>query len=196
MNTATAERPETWSLPARTLRSDGLNGFAANEKLVLPNGHSVVIRPIVPQDAAGEQDFVATMSPTSRLRRFHQGLSVLPDDVLRAFTQIDYRSHVALVAETGPSSARSLIADARYVVDSGEASAEFAIAVSDQWQGSGLGRHLMQRLMRHAAEAGLVRLHGDILPNNQPMLALMRSLGAEIGISPDDDSLCRAELVL
>jgi hypothetical protein len=28
------------------------------------------------------------------------------------------------------------------------------------------------------------------------MLALMRSLGAEISVSPDDDSLCRAELIL
>jgi acetyltransferase len=194
MNTATVENHTNPTAEMGSRELVRRAGNVAVEKLLLANGHSVVIRPIVPQDAKGEQEFVTTMSPTSRLRRFHRGLAALPDDLLRAFTQVDFRSHVALVAEADDG--HSLVADARYVVDGREPTAEFAIAVSDSWQGSGLGRHLMQRLMRHAADPGLDRLHGDILPSNQPMLALMRSLGAEISVSPDDDSLCRAELIL
>jgi GNAT superfamily N-acetyltransferase len=41
----------------------------------------------------------------------------------------------------------------------------------------GLGRHLMRRLVRWARGKKLDRLYGDVLESNQPMLALVQSLG-------------------
>ena len=38
-------------------------------------------------------------STTTRHRRFHVALNGLPPALLRRFTEIDYRTHVALVAE-------------------------------------------------------------------------------------------------
>jgi acetyltransferase len=161
------------------------------DRLTLRDGRSVTLRPILPQDADAEQAFVSAMSPASRYRRFHQGISELSEGLLREFTQIDYRTHLALVAESSKDDDGTLVADARYVVNEDGTSADFAIAVADSWQGLGLGSELMQRLLRHARRAGLARLCGDVLSTNESMLGLMRRLQARITPDLEDASLQR-----
>ena len=62
------------------------------------------------------------------------------------------------------------------ITDSGR-EAEFAILVSHYIAGMGLGRHLMRRLVRWAKGRKLEKLWGDVMEQNQPMLALAQSLG-------------------
>lgn len=167
------------------------------DRLALRDGRSVTVRPILPQDADAEQAFVSTMSPTSRYRRFHFGMSELPEWMLQAFTQIDYRTHFALIAEANDEvEQRALVADARYVVSEDGSTAEFAIAVADDWQGLGLGHELMKLLLRHARRAGLTRLTGDVLINNEAMLALMQRLDADITPDLKDESLVQVHFFL
>lgn len=187
--------------PAQTPRRDSVppappvqSRHAAWERLTLANGGSLRIRPIGPRDAGAEQAFVAGLSPLARFRRFHFGVNELPDALLRTFVNADQLGHVALVAESVDDG--RIVADARYVLEDGGRSAEFAIAVSDAWQGLGLGRQLMHRLMARARRSGVERLCGDILADNAPMLALMRRLGARLMPAPDDDALYRACLAV
>lgn len=177
-------------LPARVPGEDTID-----DRLALADGRSLVVRPVEPRDAAGEQAFVAGLSATARFRRFHFGLSELPEAMLHAFTHADQKTHVALVAEDEDDGHR-IVADARYVIDSEKQSAEFAIAVSDAWQGIGLGRKLMLKLLAHARSSGIKRLFGDVLADNAPMLALMSRLDACLTPSPEDDSLVRASFAL
>ncbi len=166
------------------------------EQLMLADGRRVIVRPVLPQDAAGEQALVTAMSPNSRRMRFHGAVSQLPASLLRQMTDIDYRRHVALVAEAlVDSDTTELIADARYVVrsDSPE-QGEFAIAVADAWQGLGLGRRLLKRLAEHACRHGVRRLDGSVLVGNHTMLAMMQMLGAWIRDDPDDATLMRVSL--
>ncbi len=160
--------------------------------LTLRDGRRVRVRPVRAHDAAAEQAFVVALSPLARYRRFHLGLSELPAGLLRSFTEVDQSAHVALVAEAGDT----IVADARYVRDSTGRTGEFAIAVADAWQGSGLGRALMQRLLASAGRAGLERLCGAVLADNEPMLAVMRRLGARLAADPEDPALFRACLAL
>lgn len=162
----------------------------------LADGRSVQVRPVRPDDAAAEQSFVMALSPASRRRRFHGAMKQLPSSVLLAMTAIDFRHHVALVAEACcADGAARLVADARYVRDdAGEA--EFAVAVADDWQGQGLGRTLLQRLGRHARLGGIGTLRGSVLADNVPMLALMRSLGAHLRDDPTDASIVLATFEL
>ena len=69
------------------------------DRVVLVDGRSLVVRPVEPRDAAAEQAFVSGMSPSTRFRRFHFGLTELPGTMLRAFINADQTTHVALVAE-------------------------------------------------------------------------------------------------
>jgi acetyltransferase len=170
-----------------------------DERLRLADGRCARLRPVRPDDVAVEQAFVGALSPQSRRRRFHGAMNRLPEAALRAMTAIDHRHHVALVAEAGCSDgAARLVADARYVREQGGAdhTAEFAIAVADDWQGLGLGRALMRRIAAIAQSHGLVALRGSVLVENTPMLALMRRLGATLHPEPGDGSIVQVRFAL
>lgn len=166
------------------------------EALRLPHGQRFVVRPIRPQDADAEQVFVRSLSTTSRVLRFHIGIRELSPQQLRAMTDVDPRRHVALVVQQGDR-AGPIVADARYVRDDDDAgSAEFAIAVADEWQGHGLGRHLLARLADHARRDGVARLYGEVLHENRRMIALVREAGGRFEHVPGDARLTRAVLQL
>lgn len=167
------------------------------DRLTLADGRHVVVRPVLAWDAEAEQAFVRGLSPAARQQRFHVALHELPPDLLRLLTEVDHRDHVAVVAESLDDEDEPLIvADARYVLGTGGADGEFALAVSDRWQRVGLGSALLRSLARHAARRGVHRLHGEVLRTNAPMLSLMRRLGA--GFEPVQGSalLIRAVLEL
>ncbi len=150
------------------------------ETLRLRDGRDVLLRPVHRSDADALQRFFASLSPRSRLLRFHGAVNRLPVQALQMLTTQVAQRHVALVATTlTDDSERVLLADARYVVaEDGEA--EFAVTVADAWQGQGLGRALLQRLAIHARTSGIQQLSGSVMPGNEPMLGLMSHLGAEL----------------
>lgn len=162
------------------------------DHVLLGDGRTATVRPVLPSDLEAERRFIVDLSPQARHRRFHIGVATLPETMLQSFTHIDYRTHVALVAvaESGP--VPRLVADARYVMLDDAAHAEFAIAVADDWQGIGLGRELLVRLGTHARRSGLRRLCGDVLRDNTAMIGLVRSLGGRVRSHPEDRSAMRA----
>jgi acetyltransferase len=63
--------------------------------------------------------------------------------------------------------------------------AEFAIVLSDDWQGRGLGRRLLGELIAAAQRGGVRRLYGTTLLENAAMIALAQSLGFVVTNDPD-----------
>jgi len=63
-------------------------------------------------------------------------------------------------------------------------------------KGRGLARHLMTRLIDWGRARGLERITGQILSENHPMLAFIRTLGFTIHHMPDEPDLVEAVLVL
>lgn len=153
------------------------------ERELLRDGRSVLLRPAHHGDAALLQSFFAELSPRSRLLRFHGAVNGLSDaEACMLSTQVASR-HVALVALADrPDGLPELCAEARYAVDEGldAGEVEFGIAVADEWQQLGLGRALLTRLAIHARASGYSRLRGSVMPGNEPMLALLWTLGAEL----------------
>ena len=154
------------------------------EILEVANGQRVTVRPISPSDAAKFQAFVTGLSKTSRYHRFMGGLRELPPPMLDRLTRIDYRRHMALVAETRREGMPILVAEARYAFDADRDSAELAVAVADEWQGLGLAKALLRRLIGHAAAAGFRRLHGETLASNACIVHLAWTAGFSIIPAP------------
>lgn len=152
----------------------------------LKDGTEVTIRPIRPEDAEMEQDFVQRLSAESKYFRFMETVSELSTSMLVRFTQIDYDREMALVATREHNGGEQQIGVARYVTLPDGETCEFAIAISDEVQGQGLGSMLMRRLIEVAAGEGLKTMQGDVLANNTKMLGLMRHLGFSIRPSRDD----------
>ena len=78
---------------------------------------------------------------------------------------------------------------ARYLTNPDKKTCEFAIVVSDKWQGKGIARLLMQKLIDIARNRGLEVMEGQVLANNYRMLELMTSLNFQIGNDPGDPGI-------
>jgi acetyltransferase len=144
------------------------------------------VRPIRPEDAELERAFVHGLSDESRYFRFFYQLHELTPAMLARFTQVDYDREMALVAIDGSGAARSIVAVARYIIIADRESAEFAIVVTDAWQGRGVARLLMTRLVDCARARGLRRLEGAVLRANSKMLKFMADFGATSRDDPED----------
>jgi acetyltransferase len=55
--------------------------------------------------------------------------------------------------------------------------AEFALVVSDRFQGFGLGTELLSRLLQVGRDENIDRIFGDILPENVEMQRICEKLG-------------------
>jgi acetyltransferase len=67
--------------------------------------------------------------------------------------------------------------------------------VSDAYQGQGLGRHLLGRLIAVARARGVRKLTGQVLVENAPMLQLVKTLGFRETL-PASDGIATVELGL
>jgi acetyltransferase len=160
----------------------------------LADGSRVTIRPTLPQDAELQQEFFRGLSVEGRYRRFMTRLNELPEALVERFASIDYRSHLALLAEVFEDGCETMIGEARYVVDARDSTTcEFAIAVADDWQAHGIARALIDRLERQAAASGIRRMIADTLITNKAMLQLAARAGYAVSVSRDDASLARLE---
>jgi len=164
--------------------------------VVYLEGERAVIRPVLPQDQDLTAAFFGDLSPRARQQRFLSAMRSLPPGLLERLTQVDYTSHLALVAEVFRDGRERVIAEARYAVGWDRSEAEFAIAVAEPWQGLGLARRLLETLGRRAAEAGIRRLVGETLDTNERMLKFAQRAGFSITRSLDTRGLMRLQKTL
>ena len=155
-------------------------------------GAPVTIRPLRPDDAAIERDFVTGLSDETRYNRLLGGAVKVSDEYIRRLTQLDWSREAAFAAITMLGDRESIIGVARYVADESGEDCEFALVLADAWQGRGIGRRMLEKLERVAAQRGIRRMHGEILSTNARMLAMMRKLGYRLKHHPQDATVTRA----
>ncbi|ALG68414.1 bifunctional acetate--CoA ligase family protein/GNAT family N-acetyltransferase [Beggiatoa leptomitoformis] len=156
------------------------------EKWELPDGTDVTIRPIRPEDADMEKGFVKNLSEESKYFRFMQNLHELTPIMVVRFTQIDYDRELALIAVAQHENVDVQVGVARYSTNPDGETCEFALVVSDQWQGHGFAHKLMTSLMNAARSKGLKIIQGEVLSNNHNMLKLMHKLGFACHLDEED----------
>jgi len=157
--------------------------MAKKEKL--PSGGEITVRPIRPEDAEIERDFVNNLSKEAKYFRFMQALQKISPEMLVRYTQIDYDREMAFLASVPDDGFEREIGIARYVINPDRKSCEFAIVVGDEWQGRGVGGILMQTLMEEARTKEIKQMEGQVLVGNHNMLAMMNKLGFKIEASED-----------
>ncbi len=162
----------------------------------LNDGTDIIIRPIRPEDAEIEQQFVRGLSSESRYFRFMYSIRELSLEMLVRLTQIDYHNEMALVAVKPNGDGEEELGVARYMTNPDKKSCEFALVISDRWQKKGIARLLMQKLIEIACNRGLEIMEGQVLANNARMLALMISLDFQIKNDPDDTGIRLARIYL
>ena len=154
----------------------------------------MTLRPLRPHDRDIELAFVSGLSPQTRSNRLLGGAKAVTREYIESLVTVDYSRDMAIAATT-MLGGETLIGVARYVLEKNDQSGEFAIVVADAWQGRGIGRRLLAKLVDVARRRGLRTLYGEILATNLPMRELVRKLGFTLGPS-DDATLTRATLRL
>ena len=173
-----------------------VNLSSMHQTIVLPDGSAVRLRPISPEDAEIEREFITGLSEQSRYLRIMGHVNELTEDILSRLTRIDFDREMALIALTDTPQGDKQIGVARFVTLEGGKSCEFAIVVADDWQSKGLGKQLMLFLIDEARGRGLEEMIGTTLPENKKMKNLASSLGFEIGTDPEDPRLVSLRLKL
>lgn len=141
-------------------------------------GQRVLIRPVLPQDEGVTSAFFGRLPARARYDRFLAPVRDLTPELVKRFTNVDYASHLALLAEVFAGGRETVVAEARYARVGGDPSvAEFAVSVAEDWQGRGLASLLLCKLLCRAAGAGIERMVGETLATNARMLHLARKAG-------------------
>jgi acetyltransferase len=147
-------------------------------------GSPLLVRPIRPEDGQRLMDFYAKASPTDMRLRFFMSRREVPHSELARYSQIDYDREMTFVAlATVSSGEQAMVAEVRAVCDPDNQRAEFAIQVSSGWQGKGLGRVLLTKLINYLRDHGTAEVVGQCLRENTAMASLARNL--EFEVSPE-----------
>lgn len=136
----------------------------------------IAVRPMRADDARALGVFFDGLSQASRTARFHCGVRTLPEAWLERLTRLNDPNMHVLLAVAGRGAASTIVGEARYAFEPG-LGAEFALVVADPFQGRGLGRRMLEQLVRAAAVARITTLYGDVQRDNVPMLALANAAG-------------------
>ena len=150
------------------------------------NGTRVAVRPMRSEDLPLEADFVRHLSRETRYQRFMVTMNELPQAKLHYLTEVDQLRHVALVATADCEGRQVQVGVVRYIVHPAGTGCEFAVAVDDAWQGSGLAGILMHALIDVARSRGLATMEGLVLATNTGMLKFARQLGFRLQRDPED----------
>lgn len=157
----------------------------------LKSGDVVTMRPIRLEDEPAMVHFHQSLSADSVRKRYFQ---VLPLErrtehgrlIRICFT--DFDRDIVLVAAREPECGESsILGVARLSRFLGTPKAEFAVLVSDQIQGKGLGTALLRHLLEVGRHEGVGRVIGSILPENTSMQNVCKRLGFELSTSSDGE---------
>ena len=159
-------------------------------------GQTLVLRPIRPEDTKQHSRFLERLEAEDiRMRFFHTKRYFAPSELAR-LTQIDYEREMAFIAVAqDEASQEQTLGVIRTITDPENERTEFALIVRSDVQGGGLGRMLMEKMIRYSRGRATQMMVGDVLRENTRMLRLVRELGFAVG-SSDDPAVARVTLAL
>jgi GNAT superfamily N-acetyltransferase len=135
----------------------------------------LTLRDIRPDDKPALARFHDALSEDTRYRRYHAHKGELTNSDLRFLTEVDGRSHVAVVAERDGE----LVGVARGVAEGAHpGEAEVAIVVRDDLQHTGVGAALVERLLPRMAAAGVDRVVAEVQADNHRAMRFFQGFGA------------------
>jgi|FLYL01.1.fsa_nt_gi GNAT superfamily N-acetyltransferase len=153
-------------------------------------GRLVELIPIGPPHRDLLRSAFERLSERSRYLRFMAPVPALSAAELRHLTELDMVDRFAwgLLCDGEP------VAVGRYARTTTDPSAvEVGLTVLDDYQGLGFGTLLVEALAVVAAHNGFRNLHFEVLAENEPMLAILRRMGASM---VSDRGVVHAELAV
>jgi acetyltransferase len=163
---------------------------ALGEWVELPrSGRHVELRPIRGEDEPAHLVFHQRLSPRSIRFRYFYNRKSFSHAELAQMTQIDYEREMVFIASAvhPTDGGHETLGEVRAWSDPDNIRAEFSVVVRDDLRGEGLGRTLLEKMIRYCRAQGTLEIVGSVLPDNQPMLRLAERLGFTSRFDADND---------
>jgi acyl-CoA hydrolase/GNAT superfamily N-acetyltransferase len=156
--------------------------------ITLKDGRSVLIRPAKASDVQSMRALFHRLPEQDVYTRFFRRLRSLSFEDAQNLCSVDNESEVAFVT-TSAREHETLVGSGCYFVDDATNLAEVAFMIDPQWQGTGLGSALQQRMKEYALARGLRGFVAELLVTNARMLNLAKAASDDVTISRDGDTL-------
>ena len=143
--------------------------------VLLADGGTLHVRPIIPEDAERIEAFHSRQSAESIYYRYFSPRPQLSARDIANLTQVDYVDRMAFVGLLGDD----LVGVARYDRYPMSSVAEVAFFTDGAHQGRGLATVLLEYLAAAAREVGLTGFTAQVLPQNRKMLSVFKQAGFE-----------------
>ena len=149
-------------------------------------GAEVAVDAVRPEDRQALDQFFNLCSRLTIYRRFFAPVRRFPDTYLDAVLTAPRSVHDSVVARCGDERDIVGLASLAAMPDAPQAG-ELGVLVADAWQGEGLGRAMVARLIEQARARGVRRLVASALSERATLLgSLSRSLEL-LGVSEQPD---------
>jgi acetyltransferase len=152
-------------------------------------GVEVTIRPIRPEDEPLMVKFHKTLSDRSVYLRYFGMVSLekrIMHERLRRVCFIDYDREIALIVDLkNRDGTHQILGIGRLIKEHGTDEAEFAVLISDPWQGKGFGSELLKLLVQIGRKERLRRITGRISPENTTMKTVSEQVGFRLRFDRD-----------
>ena len=164
------------------------------ENIVLKDGTKALLRPIKPEDEPLWLELLGSCSKESIYSRFRYDFHFNSHEVATQFCFIDYDREMGIVAEIEEEGRKKLIGVGRLIADPDLESAEYAVLITDEWQGKDLGKHLTEFCLEIAKRSRVKRVVAMTTNDNKPMISVFRKLGFTVEFKEDFTVCVRKEL--
>ncbi|NJD59526.1 MAG: hypothetical protein C3F13_01825 [Anaerolineales bacterium] len=155
------------------------NSLLTPDTVKLVDGTTITIRPIHPDDADDLQNTFMRLSTQSIYLRFLSYKKVLANEEALRLATVDYNTQMAFVATMLENDREIVVGVSRYALldKVHPKTAESAVIVGDEFQGRGIGKLLLWKLVDYAKAKGFNHLRGNLDMGNTRMLDLIKRSG-------------------
>jgi acyl-CoA hydrolase/RimJ/RimL family protein N-acetyltransferase len=173
--------------PAQTLASHGAYPVHEERVIRVRDGRELRVRPARASDGDAIREVFHDMSEDDVYTRFFRRLTCLSFVETQRLCNVNYDTEVAFVAVEGPPENERVAGTGSYYLNQSNGLAEVAYMIRPEWQGTGLGRVLQQRLFEYGTARGVRGFVAEILRANSKMLRLAKSACDQVEVAAEDD---------
>lgn len=134
------------------------------------------IRVVKSTDETMLRDLFYTLSEESVYFRYFSARRSMPHRNLQQYVNVVEEDGLSLVVTIGPREDRKIIAEARYMINPGDAYPDAAFMVDENYRGHGLASALLRYLEEIAKERGIKGFRAEVLLSNRPMIKVFEKL--------------------
>ncbi len=150
-----------------------LEGYKST--LCLRSGETIEFRPLLPSDEFAFRNFFYSLQAETVYLRFFYNKRLFSHKAIQdQWANVDYRKSMSLVGFVSRGGHKEMMAIASYAAAEKENRAEIALVIREDFQGQGLGSHLLGQLEKIAKENNYGGFTAVVLKENTKMMRVFR----------------------